>query len=616
MAETHAGPSQATAGPLKILVVLRAVNMDRITEGFLRCALDRGHTVHVALEQKKAGFAEGAESLFDVLAAEYPAFSFGRLAAREERWLYPAARLRRAIDLIRYYEPEFRTAETLRARARSRAPWYVRLPAVLGLLRVKPYRRALNWFLRGVERRMPLSEASLEMLRDRQPDVLVVSPLVELGSPQGDHLRAADALGIPTALVVASWDNLTTKGAIRDTPDMTIVWNEDQVREAIELHGLPSEQVLASGAHSHDHWFDWKPSMPAEEFAAKVGLAAERPYVLYVCSSGFIAGADEVEFVREWSQRLTQSGDPELESLGVLVRPHPQNYRSWEEAELEQPGRLVVWPRGGVAPTDPQSKHDYFDSLHYARAVVGINTSALVDSAIIRRPVFTIVSDQFRDTQTGTVHFTYLAREGGGGLLSVAGSWEEHLAQLGAAVRAPDAQREKIDDFLRAFIRPHGLERPAAPIAIGAIEEAAAITKRPAEPGGPVRWLVGAGAAGLGRLHDAREWLRPQAFRKRSRQRQKLKAREQKQQATQERRELGAGARPGKQAGAKRPKDGRAKRSKPPKEARVKGPKPPRAKRPNTGRFDQADGEATPGERTEEAATVGEPGPSDSGGAR
>lgn len=523
--------------PLRLLVVLRAVNMDRITEGFLRCALERGHVVHVALEQKKAGFAEDHESLFDVIDAEYENFSFDRLEPREERWLHPATRLRRAIDFVRYLEPEFADAKTLRDRARSRAPWYVRAPAALGLLRVKPLRRGLNAFLRGVEKRMPLSEASLAMMREFEPDALVVSPLVELGSPQGDHLRAADSLGIPTALIVASWDNLTTKGAIRDSPDLTVVWNQDQVREAVDLHGLPEDSVLAAGAHSHDHWFTWEPSRDADEFAEQIGLAAGRPLILYVCSSGFISGADEVEFVREWAERLAAADDAELASAAVLVRPHPQNWKSWAEADLEEPGRIVVWPRGGVAPTDAQKKHDYFDSLYHARAVVGINTSALVDSAIVRRPVFTMVTDEFRDTQTGTIHFTYLAREEGGGLLNVAESWDEHFDQLGGAVRSVDDYRERIDGFLRAFIRPQGLDRPAAPIAIGAIEEVAAEEKTAEPSGGPLRWLVGVTANGLGRVHELRERLKPEAIRRRRRQREKQKARERKQEATRVRKE-------------------------------------------------------------------------------
>jgi hypothetical protein len=550
------GPSRL----LRILVVLRAINMDRITEGFLRCALDGGHTVHVALEQSKdrAGRAAGEQSLFDVLEDEYPEFSYDGLGPRDEPWLYPATKLRSAIDLLRYYEPEFAAAEDLRKRARSRAPWYVRAPAALGLLRISPLRRAMDRFLRAVERRMPVSEASLSMMREFEPDVVVVSPLVETGSPQGDHLRAADALGVPTVLVVASWDNLTTKGVIRDVPEMTIVWNEDQVREAVELHGVPAGRVVATGAHSHDHWFTWESSTDAEEFAAKVGLDAGRPFLLYVCSSGFIAGDDEPDFVREWARRLAECGDVELESLGVIVRPHPQNFASWRDADLGDRGRIVVWPRGGVAPTGAQSKRDYFDSLYHARAVVGINTSALVDSAIVRRPVFTVVSDHFRSTQTGTLHFSYLAREEGNGLLNVARSWDEHFAQLGDALRAVDGHREQIDGFLRAFVRPHGLDRPAAPMALDATVQTAMQEKEPVTQRGPVRWLVGATAGALGRMHLLLKDLQPNAVRRRVHKRRKRRARMQRKRADQHKGERRAKA-PKPMRPAKPPKAERAK---------------------------------------------------------
>jgi hypothetical protein len=511
---------------LRLFVILRAINFDRVTEGFLRCALARGHTVHVGLEQRKAGFADDHESLFHAIARDFPNFSFDRLAPREDIWLYPATRLRAAIDYIRYFEPGFERAETLRDRARTRAPWYAKVPAALHILRVGPMRRGIDRFLRAIERRLPISEQSVETLREFDPDVVVVSPLVEIGSSQGDQLRAADRLGIPTAYIVASWDNLTTKGAIRDDPDLTLVWNEDQIREAVDMHGLAPETVRAVGAHSHDHWFSWKPSTSRESFAEKVGLGADRPFLLYVCSSGFIAGDDEVEFVRQWRRRLTESGVPELMELGILIRPHPQNVASWAEADLDEPGKVVVWPRGGAAPTDRQKKDEYFDSLHHASAVVGINTTALIDSAIVRRPVFTIVSEDFASTQTGTLHFSYLASDDGGGLLNVAHSWEEHCDQVGRALRAPADFRVQIDDFLLSFVRPHGLERAAAPLALEAVEETATIEKEAVSPGGPLRWIVGVSAAGLGHLHRLRLHMRPAAVKKRRAKRKKERRRE------------------------------------------------------------------------------------------
>jgi len=576
-----------------MLVLLRAINMDRISEGFLRCALDGGHTVHVALEQSKdkAGRAPGERSLFDLLEEEYPGFSYEGLPPRQESWIYPAAKLRSAIDLLRYYEPEFAEADDLRRRGRNRAPWYARIPAALGVFRLRPIRRLTQRFLRAIERRLPVSGRSLKLMRNFEPDVVIVSPLVEIGSPQGDHLRAADTLGIPTVLVVASWDNLTTKGVIRDVPDMTIVWNEDQVREAIELHAVPRERVVATGAHSHDHWFSWRPTTDAEEFGRKVGLDGGRPFVLYVCSSGFIAGDDEPEFVREWARRLAESGDPELEALGVIVRPHPQNFGSWRDADLEKAGRIVVWPRGGVAPTDLQSKRDYFDSLYHARAVVGINTTALVDSAIVRRPVFTMVSDHFRSTQTGTLHFSYLARDEGGGLLNVARSWDEHFSQLGGALRSTDAHRQRIDDFLRAFVRPQGLDSPAAPLALDAVVETAQMEKDPVVEKGPGRWLVGTTARALGRVHLLLRDLRPSSVRRRLRRRRKVRAQVARRRAAEA---LGTSA--GKQAKSERA-EAKAERAAAKAERAAKPPKPAGTKNP-----EKAERAAIKAERAKERA--------------
>jgi hypothetical protein len=566
------GNGGAPARPaLRILVVLRAVNMDRISEGFLRCALDRGHTVRVVLDQDKdrRGGATGGQSLFDRLEREYPEFEYAVLPPQTEAWIHPAAKLRSAIDYLRYFEPEFAEADDLRSRGRSRAPWYMRIPGALGLFRLRSVRKLADGGLRALERRMPLSKRSLAMMREFEPDLVVVSPLVEIGSPQGDHLRAADSLGIPTVLVVASWDNLTTKGVIRDRPDLTIVWNADQVREAVELHGLSEGSVVATGAHSHDHWFDWRPTTSPEEFARKAGLEEGRPFVLYVCSSGFIAGEDEPEFVRAWIQQLATSGRSELEGLAVVVRPHPQNFPSWRDADLEEPGRIVVWPRGGVAPTTLESKRDYFDSLYHAKAVVGINTTALVDSAIVRRPVFTVVSDHFRSTQTGTLHFSYLARDEGGGLLNVARSWDEHLEQLSDALRSPERHRERIDGFLAAFVRPNGLDRPAAPLAVDTLEGAAQTRKEPIAERGPLRWMVGVAATGLGRFHVILRELRPEAMRRRAQRWRKRRIRARRE---------------------------RSRAAKPPKPPRVE--KPPNVERPPERSTAEAPEERVEVERT------------------
>jgi hypothetical protein len=466
-----------STGCLRLLFFLRAVNFDRVFECFLRELLGRGHRVAVVFDRKKGGLPADATRLFDTLRAEFPGLSYEDLPPRKDWWLRGATALRYAIDYLRYLEPEYADAHTLRARARSHVPVPLRVLIDPPVGRGSPPRPVSVRILRALESALPVSHELRAFIHAHQPDVVLVSPLVGLGSPQGDYVRAAEADRIPTVLPVASWDNLTNKGVIRETPTRTIVWNDRQVDEAVRLHRLPRDKVVAVGAHTWDHWFEWSPSTTREAFAEKVGLAPGRPFLLYVCSSGFIAG-DEAEFIRDWLGELRSSTDARLRELGVVIRPHPQNVKFWSDFDLAEPGLTVVYPTGGAAPTDAQRKADYFDSLFHSTAVIGVNTSALAEAAIVRRPVLTLLSDRFRGTQEGTLHFAHIA--GPDGHLIVASDWAEHHAQLAEVLEHPSAYADRVERFLASFVRPAGLDRPAAALAADEVEAVLSERSEPA----------------------------------------------------------------------------------------------------------------------------------------
>ena len=143
--------------------------------------------------------------------------------------------------------------------------------------------RVIGW-LQAIERAIPVSDRLTRFLEGNRPDVVIVSPLVDVASDQVDMVRAARALGIPTVAAISSWDNLTSKGLLRVEPDLVTVWNDVQKDEAITLHGVPENRVIATGAQCFDHWFGWPPR-PRAEFCARVGLDPERPYIFYAGGS-------------------------------------------------------------------------------------------------------------------------------------------------------------------------------------------------------------------------------------------------------------------------------------------------------------------------------------------
>jgi hypothetical protein len=189
--------------------------------------------------------------------------------------------------------------------------------------------------------------------------------------------------------------------------------------------------------------------------------------VLYLCSSKFIA-PDEPRFVRRWLESL-RAGPAPLRDAAVLIRPHPATGAWWADVDLQDLGPVSIWPPTGASPQADDTKAEYYDSMHHAAVAVAINTTAIVELSIIGRPVFTVLDADFAETQGGTLHFAHLTGAGGG-VLATAGSLPEHLGQVNASLGAPAAPNEA---FLRSFVRPHGLDVPATPRMVAAVESLA-----------------------------------------------------------------------------------------------------------------------------------------------
>jgi hypothetical protein len=321
----------------------------------------------------------------------------------------------------------------------------------------------------------------VDLFQRVNPDLLLLTPLLYFRSNQVDHVRCARQCGIKSVVGIGSWDHLTTKGLLHEIPDRVLVWNEAQKDEAMALHGVPAECVRVTGSQAYDHWFATAPSTTREAFCEQVGLDPGQPILLYLCSSSFIAPY-EVGFVRKWVAAIRASSDPRLRRAGLLVRPHPQNADQWRGVDLAAEfGQVAVWPRGGMNPIGGSARSDYFDSMYHAEAVVGVNTSGMIESGIIGRPVYAVQVDEFASTQDGTLHFQHL-KNVDGGLLHLSSTLDEHVEQL---VRLPsdgEAGRLKARRFIQAFVRPHGLDVAATPLVVDEIERYAASAPIAPEP--------------------------------------------------------------------------------------------------------------------------------------
>jgi hypothetical protein len=123
-------------------------------------------------------------------------------------------------------------------------------------------------------------------------------------------------------------------------------------------------------------------------------------------------------------------------------------------------------------PIHGDQRADFYDSIFHSRVVVGINTTAMIEAAIVGKSVLTVLTSEF--AQEDTLHFHYLLEENGG-FLHVASSLEEHTRQLATVLETDEAGAERRRRFVASFVRPNGIDRPATPIYADAVEELAGL---------------------------------------------------------------------------------------------------------------------------------------------
>ena len=465
---------------MKILFVLKQRNYLTTFSGDVAALAGRGHAVRLAWPDEDVSLPEELSS---------PCISVDLWEPkRGDEWGPVVGTVRRAADYLRYLEPNYAAAVKLRARAFEKLLHSLskgeRVPEAgwseAGRALTREERDRLLTVTRLMEEAIPSDAKHMAFIESNRPDAVLVSPLIDLGSAQTDVIKSAKALGIPTGMVLYSWDNLSTKGGLHVHPDRMFVWNELQRTEAETLHGYPIEHAIATGAPRFDDFFALRPATDRPSFFAPLGLDPARRCLIYLASSKFVVTESELPFIRTWVRAIRRSGDETLRHCNIIVRPHP-DVKSWgDEGEVD----LVRWsgiegkgrvtrpiddPRVVVLRTHYRRAQAFYDALHHSAAVVALNTSAAIEAAIVGRPVFTLLAgDDAANGQESTLHFHYLL-EKNGGCVSLSSGVDEHVRQLTDALKGGDAG-PRLRAFAQSFVRPAGLDVPASTVLANAIE--------------------------------------------------------------------------------------------------------------------------------------------------
>ena len=341
-----------------------------------------------------------------------------------------------------------------------------------------PLARGARWVLKLFGRRVQdglLAVASWTLVRLSSgayddvfeaypPDLVLgtrVLTLTPAAGPGGSRaldrhlLIAAARRRVHTMVLVASWDNLTTAGFFPVVPHRITVWNEIMLGEAWEVHRIPPERVLVTGAPQHDVYARTELRSSRHDFFERHGLDSERPLVVYTTQTvGTVP--DEPLIAEQIADGLAErfAGDVQL-----LVRLH----------QLDRMDRFgALTGRVGVALDQAGSARPGFDdrdfgqaglaeladTLHHADLVVNTASSISIDATACGTPVacvrFDALPDQpYERSMRRLYDFTHQTRIVNSGGVEMVDSMPELLDFVKKCMDMPEVNAEGRTRLLR-----------------------------------------------------------------------------------------------------------------------------------------------------------------------
>jgi len=138
-------------------------------------------------------------------------------------------------------------------------------------------------------------------------------------------LAHAKRRGIPTVLMLRSWDNLSTKAFLFVIPDMLLAQNPVMVTEAIDWHDVPKEKIRLVGSPPYDHYANSSWFLSREEVARRIGIDFRKRWIGYFSGPLFtgVLGCEDTGEHIKMIQDAIQGG--RIQNAEVIASIHPDN---------------------------------------------------------------------------------------------------------------------------------------------------------------------------------------------------------------------------------------------------------------------------------------------------
>lgn len=248
-------------------------------------------------------------------------------------------------------------------------------------------------------RKNPFYGAVAKILKQVQPTTVFCSH--QRGLKAATVFAAAQDLGIPTATVIYSWDNLP-KGRLALRADRYLVWSAHMKQEmALFFPEIPQEHVIVTGTPQFEFYGNPDNIIDRQAFYSTCGLDPEKKTI---CFSGDdeMTSPDDPKYLDDLAEAIAGAGLQD--HFQILMRRCPVDLSGRYDAVIQKYDGLIkeappLWNNPGV--TGWTGLYPLYDDVkllvstaYYCDMVVNIGSTMAFDFAMFNKPCAFINYDQ------------------------------------------------------------------------------------------------------------------------------------------------------------------------------------------------------------------------------
>lgn len=267
--------------------------------------------------------------------------------------------------------------------------WGAKVALFHSFLALPGVRSIAETFLHWQLSKAPFDE--LDTLLERERPNILLHPSTFEGYFVNDFVFAGKKRGIPTVLLMNSWDNPSTKRAVSGLADHVLVWGEQTRRHCVEMMRMPPDRVHVFGAAQFDV-FRSAPTSDGAAYRREYGFDENVRLLLY---AGSTKPTDEAGHLRQLDDAISAG---HLGDVKVLYRPHPYGMAAdkakslvaatYKHVRIERSMYdflvgMAEKRRAGFYITDYRDTHDLLSVID---ALVSPISTMLIEAALHGKP--------------------------------------------------------------------------------------------------------------------------------------------------------------------------------------------------------------------------------------